>query len=185
MHSVGKSAVRQFVCTVGPHGEFMAEESDLDRTESATPKRLEQAREEGQVARSRELTTFALLVTGFGGLYAMAGTVSANFEAVFRTAFTFNRAAAFEPGMMQQRLSLLGFHGAITILPILATCMLVALLSPMVLGGFMVSGKPLGFNFGRMNPISGLGKMFSRPKPDDPGLRVCQVDADRRRRDTW
>ena len=139
----------------------MAEESDLDRTENATPKRLEQAREEGQVARSRELTTFALLLTGFGGLYAMAGTVSANFQAVFRSAFTFDRAAGFESGMMLQRLSLLAFHGALTILPILAACMAVALFSPMALGGFIISGKPLGFNFNRMNPISGLGKMFS------------------------
>jgi flagellar biosynthetic protein FlhB len=139
----------------------MAEQSDLERTESATPKRLEQAREEGQVARSRELTTFALLVTGFGGLYSMAGTVSANFEAVFRRAFTFDRAAGFETRMMMRQLSLLGFHGAMTILPILAACMLVALLSPMALGGLMISGKPLGFNFTRLNPISGLGKMFS------------------------
>ena len=38
----------------------MAEESDLERTEPATPKRIEKAREDGQVARSQELTTFAV-----------------------------------------------------------------------------------------------------------------------------
>ena len=46
----------------------MAEESDLERTEPATPKRLEKAREEGQVARSQELTTFALLMVAAAGL---------------------------------------------------------------------------------------------------------------------
>lgn len=45
----------------------MAEESDLEKTEEATPRRLEKAREEGQVARSQELTTFALLMIAGGG----------------------------------------------------------------------------------------------------------------------
>ncbi|HEY9460534.1 MAG TPA: EscU/YscU/HrcU family type III secretion system export apparatus switch protein, partial [Paralcaligenes sp.] len=47
----------------------MAEESDLEKTEAATPQRLEKAREEGQVARSRELNTFLLLAAGVGGLW--------------------------------------------------------------------------------------------------------------------
>ena len=50
----------------------MAQESDLEKTEPGSPRRLEKAREEGQVARSRELTTFVLLVAGIGGLWLTA-----------------------------------------------------------------------------------------------------------------
>lgn len=51
----------------------MAEDSDLEKTESATPRRLQKAREEGQIVRSRELSTFALLAAGFYGVWGMSG----------------------------------------------------------------------------------------------------------------
>ncbi len=51
----------------------MAEESDLEKTEPASQRRLEQAREEGQVPSSRELATFLVTMTGVAGMYAMAG----------------------------------------------------------------------------------------------------------------
>jgi len=49
----------------------MAEDSDLERTEPASSRRIEQAREKGQVARSRELATFTVLIAGGGGLMMM------------------------------------------------------------------------------------------------------------------
>jgi flagellar biosynthetic protein FlhB len=60
----------------------VAEESDVEKTESATPKRLEKAREEGQVARSRELTSFALLAAGFVGIWGFSGPVSQHMQAI-------------------------------------------------------------------------------------------------------
>lgn len=72
----------------------MAEESDLEKTEPASPRRLEKAREEGQVARSRELGTFVMLVTGLGCLWAsgdlMAGHL-ANYVAQVDLAPPVNR----------------------------------------------------------------------------------------------
>ena len=55
----------------------MAEDNDSERTESASPRRLEQAREEGHVARSQELTTFAMLMAGGGGLWMLGGNLFA------------------------------------------------------------------------------------------------------------
>ena len=52
----------------------MAGDSDLEKTESATPRRREKALEEGQIVRSRELTTFALLSAGFFGVWGMSGS---------------------------------------------------------------------------------------------------------------
>ncbi|MFP4904360.1 EscU/YscU/HrcU family type III secretion system export apparatus switch protein, partial [Paraburkholderia sp. BR14261] len=74
----------------------MAEDSDLEKTESATPKRLEKAREEGQVPRSRELATFALLSAGFYGTWMLSGTIGEHLQAMMRGAFSFNHAGAFE-----------------------------------------------------------------------------------------
>ena len=72
----------------------MAEDSDLDKTEAATPKRIEKARSEGQVARSRESTTFALLAAGFFGVWGLAGPIGLHLQPMLRGAFTFNHAAS-------------------------------------------------------------------------------------------
>ena len=96
----------------------MADESDLDKTESATPKRIAQAREDGQVARSRELTTFVLLMAGFGGSYAMAGSLADAFVNVFRGAFTFDRALSFDTALVLPNAGQLFARGAMAILPL-------------------------------------------------------------------
>jgi flagellar biosynthetic protein FlhB len=49
----------------------MAEESDLEKTEAASSRRLEQAREEGQVPRSREIGTFLVLMVGAAAFWLM------------------------------------------------------------------------------------------------------------------
>ncbi len=64
----------------------MAEESDLEKTEPASPRRLEKAREEGQVARSRELVTFVMLTTGVGGLWMLGEMMGGHFNSACATA---------------------------------------------------------------------------------------------------
>ena len=78
----------------------MAEESDLEKTEPASPRRLEKAREEGNVARSRELVTFVLLATAVAGLWALSGPLGRDFQASFSHGLRFERAAAFDTSFM-------------------------------------------------------------------------------------
>ena len=66
-------------------------DSDQEKTEEATPRRQEKAREEGQVARSRELNTFLLLLGGVIGLYSMGGMLYDQLGAVMEQAFLFER----------------------------------------------------------------------------------------------
>jgi len=139
----------------------MAEESDLEKTESATPKRLEQAREDGQIARSRELTTFLLLLVGFGGSFSMAGELGQSFADIFRSAFTFDRALSFDTALVLPNAGTLVARGGLAIAPLLAMLVAVAVLSPLALGGWLLSAKGLTPNFSRLNPLTGLGRMFS------------------------
>src|SRR5690606_27572292 len=62
----------------------MAEDSDLEKTEPASPRRLQKAREQGQVARSRELATFLMLVTGAAGLWIGAQAIYRGLSGVIR-----------------------------------------------------------------------------------------------------
>ncbi|MEM5365127.1 flagellar biosynthesis protein FlhB [Paraburkholderia azotifigens] len=139
----------------------MAEDSDLEKTESATPRRLEKAREEGQVARSRELATFALVAAGFLGAWGLSSMIGEHAQSMLRTAFTFNHETVFDPKRAFISAGSNARDGAYMLMPLLAMLGLAALLAPMSLGGWLLSTKSLAPNFGRLNPVSGLGRIFS------------------------
>ncbi|MFP3502334.1 flagellar biosynthesis protein FlhB [Burkholderia sp. SIMBA_062] len=143
----------------------MADESDLDRTEAATPRRREKAREEGQVARSRELASFALLAAGFYGAWLLAAPSGAHLQAMLRGAFAFDRATAFDTHRMLSAAGSASIEGLAALLPILALTGVAALLAPMALGGWLISQKTFELKFDRLNPISGLGRIFSIQGP--------------------
>jgi len=78
----------------------VAEDSDLEKTESASSRRLEQAREEGQVPHSRELATFISLMVGVVSLYVLGRWGGHRMMEIVRSALNFERRLAFEPGGM-------------------------------------------------------------------------------------
>jgi len=139
----------------------MADESDLEKTEEATPKRAEQARAEGQIARSRELTTFVLLMVGFGGCYGMAGDLAHSFIQVFRSAFTFDRDLSFNSALVLPKAGFLLAQGGLAIMPILAMLVAASIVTPMALGGWLLTATVLVPKFSRLDPIAGLKRMFS------------------------
>ncbi|MGR3910955.1 flagellar biosynthesis protein FlhB [Burkholderia sp. SR8] len=153
----------------------MADESDLDRTEAATPRRREKAREEGQVARSRELASFALLAAGFYGAWLLAGPSGARLQAMLRGAFAFDRATAFDTHRMLSAAGTASAEGFAALLPILALTGLAALLAPMALGGWLISQKTFELKFDRLNPIAGLGRMFSIQGPIQLGMSLAKT----------
>lgn len=139
----------------------MAEESDLEKTEPASPQRLEKAREEGQVARSRELVTFVMLSTGVGGLWTMGEMMGGHFDSALRSGLQFERASAFDPAHMMNQAGSAVLHAMQALMPVLMLMLVAALVAPMLLGGWLLSGKSLAPNFSKLNPIAGIGRMFS------------------------
>nr|WP_241025551.1 flagellar biosynthesis protein FlhB [Burkholderia sp. Ac-20384] len=158
-----------------PTGGPVADESDLDKTEAATPRRREKAREEGQVARSRELASFALLAAGFYGAWLLAGPLGGHLQAMLRGAFTFDRATAFDTNRMLSAAGSASLEGFAALLPILALTGVAALLAPMALGGWLISSKTFELKFDRLNPISGLGRIFSIQGPIQLGMSLAKT----------
>ncbi|MCA7982216.1 flagellar type III secretion system protein FlhB [Burkholderia cepacia] len=153
----------------------MADESDLDKTEAATPRRREKAREEGQVARSRELASFALLAAGFYGAWLLAGPSGGHLQAMLRGAFMFDRATAFDTNRMLSAAGSASLEGFAALLPLLALTGVAALLAPMALGGWLISQKTFELKFDRLNPISGLGRIFSIQGPIQLGMSIAKT----------
>lgn len=139
----------------------MAEESDLEKSEQPSPRRIEQAREEGQVPQSRELSTFLVLVIGVLSLWALGGWMSGRVLGILRHGFSFERAVAFDTRLMLKDFGDLFTQAIITMLPLFGILILAAIAAPILLGGFVFSPKALGMKLSRMNPIAGLGRMFS------------------------
>jgi len=139
----------------------MAEESGLERTEPATTRRLERAREEGDVPRSRELGTCLLLMSAGVGLWMTGGEVVKQLDMMLTNSMQFERGAAFDLNLL---LSLESSHIAqmlIALAPLALILIVVALISPALIGGWLFSMQALIPNFERMNPISGLGRLVS------------------------
>ena len=139
----------------------MAEDSDLEKTEDPSPRRLEQAREEGQVPQSRELSTFLVTVTGAATLLLLGGWMAGRVSGLLRDGFAFDRRAAFDENVMLDMLERMLSGALLTLMPLFFALLIAAVAAPMLLGGLVFAPKALGPNFGRMNPLKGFGRMFS------------------------
>jgi flagellar biosynthetic protein FlhB len=140
----------------------MAEESDLEKTEPASPRRLEKAREEGQVPQSRELTAFLVMAAGAGGLWALSGWFVRRGENVMRMGLTFDRQDAFDPNAVGLNLLTMGSEALGTLAPFFIATVVAALLAPILLtGGWVFSPKALSLKPERLDPLKGVKRMLS------------------------
>ena len=139
----------------------MAEDSDLEKTEAATDKRIERAREDGKVAQSRELSTFVELMAAVLVLMALGGFFSEKLMAMMRTSFVFDRTTAFDPSLMLTRLTQESTHIMMAFLPLFGVMLVAALAGPLLMSGWNLSWKAVAPNFGKFNPINGLKRIIS------------------------
>ena len=139
----------------------MSEESDLEKTEAASPRRLEKAREDGDVVRSRELVTLVILGAGIAGIWLTSGSLSNTFGGALQHGLRFDRNTAFDSSHMLTQAGSMVLEGLLAIAPFLGMMMLAAFIGPLMLGGWLFSAKAIGPNFGKLNPLAGIGRMFS------------------------
>ncbi|BCG25719.1 flagellar biosynthesis protein FlhB [Pseudomonas tohonis] len=140
----------------------MAEsESGADKSEEPTAKRQQEAREKGQIARSRELNTLAITLGGAGGVLASGGGLADMMMRMMQSNFTLPREVLMDERSMALWLLQSGQMALSAITPLLVTLLIVSLVAPISLGGWLFSFEALAPKFSRMNPLSGLKRMFS------------------------
>jgi flagellar biosynthetic protein FlhB len=139
----------------------MAEESHLERTEPASPRRLEQAREEGNVARSPELSAFAVVAAALAAFWFYGETLMGGLQRITARGLTLDSAAVRDPAAMGARLYELASEALTLTAPILGVTVIAALLAPMAIGGWSFAPSAILPKFTRINPLSGLQRMFS------------------------
>ncbi|MDR0735707.1 MAG: flagellar type III secretion system protein FlhB [Zoogloeaceae bacterium] len=139
----------------------MAEGSDLEKTEQPTGRRIEQAREEGQVPHSRELGSFLVLIVAASAFWLLGGWFAQRFMTLMRKGLSFDPVFVQEPQLAVARLGDLGFDAFISFAPLVLALIVAALIPPFILNAWVFSTKALTPNLARMNPLAGIGRMFS------------------------
>lgn len=140
----------------------MSGDSDAEKTEDASPRKIEKAREEGDVPRSRELATFTVLMTAGACLWAFGGMLVGKLSLALKSGLSLDREQVFNPAILIERIlnDLVGV--LLACLPIAGAIMVIALVSPLLIGGWLFSSKAFMPNFMKLNPIKGIGNMFSK-----------------------
>jgi len=140
----------------------MAAESERggERTEEPSQRRLQEARERGQVPRSRELTNFATMIGGSAALIAMGATLAGKLSKMLRAGLAIDPARLEHPQFMMSSLGEAAVTALLAALPIFAALIGLVLLAAVVLGGWNFSPAALVPDFSRMSPIAGLKRLF-------------------------
>ena len=137
------------------------QESAQERTERASPRRIQEARTKGQVPRSRELTTAMMLMASATGMLVLGGQMIQGLENVFRHGLHIERAKIFQSSTLIESLAGITFESMMVVVPFLLLTAVFALMSPLGVGGWVFSSEAFMFNWSRLNPITGLGRVFA------------------------
>lgn len=138
----------------------MAEESSGERSEEPTGRRLEQAREKGQIARSKELGTAAVLISAASGFYMLGPSLAISLVRVFETVFTMDRAQIFDTNEMFNVWGVVTSEIAWPMAKIMLLIVVVAFIGNILLGGINFSTKAMMPKASKMSPIAGFKRMF-------------------------
>jgi flagellar biosynthetic protein FlhB len=139
----------------------MAEDSDLERTEPASARKLDQAREQGNVPRSRELATLAVLLASVGVIAVIGLFMFRGLSRVMQNTLSFDAGDVASPAMMGRNLMDAGMDGMLLFLPMAVAVVVAAVAANVLISGWVFSTKAFEFDFAKLNPITGLGRLFS------------------------
>jgi flagellar biosynthetic protein FlhB len=140
----------------------MAAEAETggERTEEPSQKRLQDARERGQVPRSRELTNFATMIGGSATLVAVGGALSTHMSQMMRHGLAIDPQQLREPDGMFALLGDACISALTVLLPVFGALIALVLLSAIALGGWNFSPQAMVPDFTRLSPLAGLKRLF-------------------------
>jgi flagellar biosynthetic protein FlhB len=152
----------------------MAASEAQDRTLPATPRKLQKAREEGQVVRSRDFSHFAAIALGGAALVAAAPAASGWLRQGLAKALRFDHKAIENPAFMLERLVELTGDLVWMVLPMGVLMSLVAVISAVAAGGWNWTFKAMTPRFSKLNPITGFTRLFSKHQLVE-ALKACAL----------
>jgi flagellar biosynthesis protein FlhB len=139
----------------------MADHDQDSRTERASEKRLREAREKGDSPRSRDFSAAAVTLAGVAMLLSMRHGLGERVTAILHDGLSIRRAALYDSDALGAALLTSGGEALALLAPIFAVALAATLAAPLATGGLHFSGQALGFKGSRLDPLAGVGRMFS------------------------
>ena len=140
------------------------ESSSQDRNLPASQRKLQRARSDGQIPRSRDLSHLAVLGTGAGALAVLSPLIFEHLRQALGQQLAFNHAAIMRPEDMLARIHDMVAVGLAVCLGFATLTATAAVLSALATGGWVTTLKPVMPDFSRINPLTGLRGLFSKRK---------------------
>lgn len=139
----------------------MAENDSQEKTEQPSLKKLKEAKEKGQVARSKDFNATFILIFSCVALYALGKGLVNDFSFLMKEAFIFDSSLLTTPVTGFYRLFNIVKQGLYAIAPMLIIIMFLSIAAPLLIGGWVFSMQSLQPKFSRMNPIQGIKRIVS------------------------
>ena len=140
----------------------MAENADgSEKSEEPTEKKIKDARDKGQIPRSKELTTVLMTLSAAVFLLMYGSVMMQDFITLTTKGLSFNRDVAFDIQKLFDLVISITLDAIYLITPFILLMVIIALVSPVLLGGWSFSAKALAPKASKLNPISGIKRMFS------------------------
>lgn len=139
----------------------MSEKDTAERTEKPTPKKLDDARKKGQVPRSVDVGAAAVSLTAVGMLMIFGGNIAETLSRVMVEGLTVTREDLLVKDITARNFAFESWQGMMAIAPLLGATFVAAIAAPALIGGWNFSSEALAFKGNRINPLTGIARMFS------------------------
>jgi len=140
----------------------MAEESDVEKTEDPTPHKREKARKEGQIPRSKELTSVMMLLVGWALMFSSGSYLVRGLSQLLSEGLRFDISAAIEANRMFYQMDNLFGIAMKAVLPFMLGLYITGIASPLLLGGLNLSAKSIKVDLKRISPVAGFKRLLSK-----------------------
>ena len=139
----------------------MSDDSDQEKTEQPTEKKLRESREKGEVPRSRDLSGAIVVLAGVAALMNSGESAFLHARRIFALGLGYSREALFSDALPGRTLHAAMSEALSLFAPVAVATMLATLVAPLLLGGMNFSAQALQPKFERLDPIKGLGRIFA------------------------
>ncbi|PCJ88915.1 MAG: flagellar biosynthesis protein FlhB [Thiotrichaceae bacterium] len=139
----------------------MSKDTGQERTEQATPKKLLESRDKGQVPRSKELNSMTLLMASAGGFLLMGESMLLGLSEVLKKGLSLKNAQEINADGIVRILGETALDCLLLFTPLFVLLVVVTMLTPLGLGGWSFSLKAISFKLEKLDPIKGLGRVFA------------------------
>lgn len=152
----------------------MSDENAQDKQLPASERKLQKAREEGQVVRSRDLGHFLVILAATGVLLSLTPVWMDKLQTQLTAGMRFDARTVAAPDMMMERLASWSLQGLMMVVPFGLGVAAASVAAGVLAGGWVMSFQVISPKFSKLNPISGLGNLFSKQQLID-ALKACAM----------